>query len=100
MITATWKNQIIAQAKPEDTINIEGNVYFSPEDITASLLRESDHHTTCPWKGEASYFDIVVEDEINENAAWYYPEPKEGSIPQVGKDFSNYVAFWNGVIVE
>lgn len=96
---ALWNNTVIAEANNDDLIRIEGNWYFPPDAIKKEFFKESDHHTTCFWKGEASYYDIDVDGNINEGGAWYYPEPKEGSIERVKKDFSNYVAFWRGVEV-
>lgn len=94
-----WKDTVIAEAPKEQLIKIEGNWYFPPESINSEFYKESAHHTTCPWKGEASYYDVVVDGETNEFGAWYYPEPKDGSIERVGKDFSSFVAFWNGIQV-
>jgi len=96
---AIWKNEIIAEAPQEDLIRIEGNWYFPPKSLFWEYLRESDYSTTCHWKGEASYYDVVVAGERNDAAAWYYPEPKEGSVERVKKDFANYVAFWRDVEV-
>lgn len=89
---ATWNETLIAES--EDTIVVEGNHYFPPDAVRQEYLTESDHHTRCPWKGLASYYDIVVEGERNENAAWYYPDPKPDA-----EQIENYVAFWNGVEV-
>jgi uncharacterized protein (DUF427 family) len=94
---ALWNNQIIAEASQEELIRIEGNWYFPPEAINRTYFEESGHHTTCHWKGEASYYTIALRGEVNEFGAWYYPQLKEGSIERVGKDFTNYIAFWNGV---
>lgn len=96
---AIWNDTVIAEADKEDLIRIEGNWYFSPESIKKEFYRESDHHTTCFWKGEASYFDVVVDGDRNEFGAWYYAKPMDGSIEKVKKDFTNYVAFWNGIEV-
>lgn len=96
---AIWGNHTLAEANPEDLIKIEGNWYFPPKSLKWEFFEDSDHHTTCSWKGEASYYDIVVDGERNAFGAWYYPEPKEGSVERVKKDFANYVAFWNGVEV-
>lgn len=96
---AIWNNQTIAEAPQEELIKIEGNWYFPPSSIKSEFYKDSDHHTTCPWKGEASYYDIVIDDKVNEFGAWYYPEPKAGAIDRVGKDFARYVAFWNGIQV-
>jgi uncharacterized protein (DUF427 family) len=94
---AVWNNTVIAEASKDDLIRIEGNWYFPPESLKREYFTTSYHHTTCVWKGEASYYDIVVNSQTNEFGAWYYPEPKEGSIERVGKDFTDYVGFWNGV---
>lgn len=96
---AIWNNEIIAEAPKEDLIRIEGNWYFPPQAIKREFFRDSDHRTTCIWKGEANYYDVVGAEKINEFGAWYYPHPKEGSTDRVKRDFTNYVAFWNGVEV-
>ncbi len=96
---AIWKNTVIAEAPKEDLIRIEGNWYFSPDDINQEYFKDSDHQTVCHWKGEASYFDVVVDGQTNDFGAWFYDEPMDGSIERVGKDFTNYVAFWNGITV-
>ncbi len=96
---AVWNGTIIAEASKEDLIRIEGNWYFPPELVKKEYLKESDHHTTCFWKGEASYYDIEVNGETNLGAAWYYPQPMDGALERVKKDFTNYVAFWRGVEV-
>ncbi len=96
---ALWKNTTIAEAPQSDLVRIEGNWYFPPDSLSQEYFRPSDHHTICHWKGEASYYDVVVDGEVNDAAAWYYPQPKDGSIERVGKDFTNYVAFWRGVEV-
>lgn len=96
---AIWNNTTIAESPKEDLIRIEGNWYFPPDAIKSEYFKPSDHHTTCIWKGEASYYDVVVNGDTNEFGAWYYPEPKEGSVELVKKDFKDYVAFWNGITV-
>jgi len=96
---ATWNGTVIAQADESDLIKIEGNWYFPPESIDKQYYKDSDHRTECFWKGTAHYFDVVVNGDVNEGAAWYYPEPMDGSIERVKKDFSGYVAFWRGVEV-
>lgn len=96
---AVWNNEVIAEAPESDLIRIEGNWYFPPKSLNRQFFKDSDHHTTCHWKGEASYYDIVANGHTNDFGAWYYPEPKDGSIERVKNDFSNYVAFWNGVEV-
>jgi uncharacterized protein (DUF427 family) len=96
---AVWNNTVIAEATQDELIRIEGNWYFPPTSIQKEYFKDSDHHTTCFWKGEASYYDILVDGQTNEYGAWYYPVPKDGSIEKVKQDFTNYVAFWNGVEV-
>ena len=97
---AIWNDKVIAEADKKDLIYIEGNWYFPPDSVKQEYFKPNDQHTTCFWKGEASYYTIDVGGNTNEGGAWYYPKPMEGSIPKVGKDFSNYVAFWRGVKVE
>lgn len=96
---AKWNNKVVAEASKEDLILIEGNWYFPAESIKKEFFTESETHTTCPWKGLASYYNVVVDGVENKDAAWYYKVPKEGSVEKVGKDFANYIAFWNGVEV-
>lgn len=89
---AIWRHVTLAES--DATIVIEGNYYFPPDSVHREYLQESSTHTTCPWKGEASYYTIVVDDSVNQDAAWYYPEPKEAA-----KEIRGYVAFWKGVEV-
>lgn len=96
---ATWNGQTIAEAHDDKLIKIEGNWYFPPESIKKEFYKDSDLHTECFWKGTASYYDVIVDGKTNDGAAWYYPEPKDGSVERVKQDFSNYVAFWRGVEV-
>jgi uncharacterized protein (DUF427 family) len=92
---ATWHGQLLAEA-PADTVEIvEGNVYFPPAAVHRDLLRPSATHTVCGWKGTASYYDVVVDGEVNRDAAWYYPLTKGAA-----KHVEGYVAFWHGVTVE
>jgi len=90
---AIWNDRVLAES--DETIVVEGNHYFPPDSIKKEFFKESVQHTTCPWKGEASYHNVEVDGEVNENAAWYYPEPKEAA-----ENIKGYVAFWNGVEVE
>jgi uncharacterized protein (DUF427 family) len=92
-VKATWHNTTLAESN--ETVVIEGNHYFPPDSIRHDYFRASNEHTYCPWKGEASYYDIVVDGAVNPGAAWYYPEPKEAAANIKGR-----VAFWKGVIVE
>jgi uncharacterized protein (DUF427 family) len=94
---ATYNKQTIAQADKADLIYIEGNWYFPKSSIKADYYQPSNTHTSCFWKGEASYYNIVVDGQTNEDAAWYYPTPMPGATARVKKDFTNYVAFWRGV---
>ncbi len=87
---AIWKDKVLAESG--DTIIIEGNHYFPPESLKTEFFRTSSKLTTCHWKGLASYYDIVIDSEVNEDSAWYYPEPKEAA-----KEIGNYVSFWKGV---
>ena len=98
MAKATWNGATIAES--DETIRIEGNHYFPPASVSMEYLTPSSQHTICPWKGEASYYDLTVNGETNDAAAWYYPMPKDGATERVGQNFSNYVAFWHGVEVE
>ena len=87
---AIWHGAVIAES--DTTIEIEGNQYFPPESVNRQFLRESEHTSFCVWKGEASYFDIVVDDKVNAHAAWYYAEPMSAA-----RQIKNYIAFWKGV---
>ena len=89
---ATWKN--ITLAESEDTIVVEGNHYFPADSIKREHFVESATHTTCGWKGIASYYSVKVGDEVNRDAAWFYPDPKEAAANIKGR-----IAFWKGVTV-
>lgn len=89
---AIWKDTVLAESA--DTIVVEGNHYFPREAINPEYFLESSSHTVCPWKGMASYYDVVVYDDVNRNAAWYYPSPS-----QAAKQIEGYVAFWHGIRV-
>lgn len=97
---AVWNNKVIAEADKEDLIRIEGNWYFPPDSLKTEYVTSSDYETVCHWKGVANYYDINVDGQQNEAAAWYYGAPLEGSVERVGKDFTDYVAFWRGVEVQ
>lgn len=90
MATARWNKTVIAESS--DTVVVEGNHYFPLASVRADVLTASDKHTSCPWKGEASYYSILVDGQQNADAAWYYPEPKEAA-----KQIRDRVAFWHGV---
>ena len=94
MPTASWNGAVIAQATDEQVELVENNVYFPWSAVTQQYLRPSSHTTVCPWKGTASYYDLVVDGQTNANAAWYYPQPKDAA-----KQIAGHVAFWRGVSV-
>jgi uncharacterized protein (DUF427 family) len=87
---AVWNGHVIAES--DETVVVEDNHYFPPSSVNQSLLRESDTHSTCPWKGEASYYDVVAGDDVNTDAAWYYPNPKPAA-----NNIVDHVAFWKEV---
>ena len=89
---AIWNGAVLAQS--DDTVVVEGNHYFPADSIDASFFEDSDKHTTCSWKGEASYKTVVVDGERNADAAWFYPEPFEAA-----SMVTDQIAFWRGVEV-
>ena len=90
---ATWKGALLAES--DETVVVEGNHYFPADAVKREHFRESETHTVCPWKGTASYYDVVVGGDVNRDAAWYYPEPKDAA-----GQIKDRVAFWRGVKVE
>lgn len=93
MPKATWNGAILAQS--DDTEIVDGNHYFPPGSLRREHFQESDTHTVCGWKGTASYYHVVVDGKTNEDAAWYYPDPKSAA-----ENIKGRVAFWKGVVVE
>jgi uncharacterized protein (DUF427 family) len=93
MPRAVWNGALVAESDRCEIV--EGNHYFPPDAVRRELLRDSATHTVCGWKGTASYYDIVVDGQVNKDAAWYYPEAK----PAAG-NIRGYIAFWRGVKVE
>jgi uncharacterized protein (DUF427 family) len=89
---ARWNGAVIAES--DETVVVEGNHYFPADSVNKDYLRESTTHTTCGWKGVASYYDVVVDGQSNKDAAWYYPE----TLP-AAENIRGYVAFWKGVSV-
>ncbi len=89
---AIWKGAVIAES--DDTVVVEGNHYFPTSSLKQEHVQPSATHTTCGWKGAASYYDVVVGGAVNRDAAWYYPEPKDAA-----KQILDRVAFWHGVEV-
>lgn len=96
---AMWKGAVLAEAPQKELIRIEGNWYFPPRSLSREHFHGSPHQTECFWKGTASYYDVRVDGETNEAAAWYYGQPMPASLERVGKDYTDYVAFWRGVEV-
>jgi uncharacterized protein (DUF427 family) len=92
MKRASWNGVVIAES--DACVEVEGNQYFPAAAVKRDFLRASPTHTVCPWKGTASYYDVVVNGHTNKDAAWYYPETKPAADPITG-----YVAFWKGVTV-
>lgn len=87
---AIWNGVILAES--DDTVVVETNHYFPADSINNDYFQKNSNHSSCPWKGEASYYDIVVDGKTNPDAAWYYPEPKDAA-----KEIAGRIAFWRGV---
>ncbi|HEV7210317.1 MAG TPA: DUF427 domain-containing protein [Blastococcus sp.] len=92
MTTASWNGITIAES--DDIITVEGNAYFPRESVRDDVLRPSETHTWCPWKGTASYYSLEIDGQVNRDAVWYYAEPKDAA-----KEITGRVAFWKGVEV-
>lgn len=90
---AIWNGETIAEAK--DVEIVEGNVYFPEESVKMEFFRKSTSSSVCPWKGKASYYDVIVNGKTNKDAAWTYPEPKSKA-----SNIKNFIAFWNGVEIK
>lgn len=90
---AIWNGAVLAES--QETKVVEGNHYFPPESINKMYFETSNTHTTCPWKGAASYYSLQVDGKTNEDAAWYYPQPSA-----LAKGIKDHVAFWKGVSIE
>ncbi|OJT25023.1 DUF427 domain-containing protein [Archangium violaceum] len=93
MARAMWNGAVIAESNTYEVV--EGNIYFPREAVNREVLKDSTTHTTCPWKGVASYYDVEVDGKVNKDAAWYYPEPKDAA-----HNIRGHIAFWKGVQVE
>lgn len=93
MPKAIWNDTVLAESS--NCQIVEGNYYFPPDSINQQYFKESSTHTSCPWKGQASYYTIEIDGQQNKDAAWYYPQAKEKA-----KNIEGYVAFWRGVKVE
>ena len=92
LVKAIYNEQVIAES--DNTVVIEGNHYFPRNSVKENFLVMSDTHTTCPWKGVAYYYHVVVNGEKAEDAAWFYPHPKT-----LAESIKGYIAFWHGVKV-
>ena len=90
---AIWNGKVLAES--DNTEIVEGNHYFPPESLHQEYFQPSDKHTACPWKGLASYYTVVVDGKVNQDAAWYYPDPKPAA-----RQIKDRVAFWRGVEVK
>jgi uncharacterized protein (DUF427 family) len=90
---AVWNGKVVAES--DDLVLVEGNQYFPMEALDRQYVTYSNHKSTCPWKGQASYFSLLVDGELNQDAAWYYADPKPAA-----EEIKNRVAFWKGVKVE
>jgi uncharacterized protein (DUF427 family) len=95
MPKALWNGEVIAEASDDEVEIVENNVYFPIDKVNQEYLQESTHTSVCPWKGTASYYHLVVDGKINENAAWFYRQPSEKA-----KQIKDHVAFWRGVEVQ
>jgi uncharacterized protein (DUF427 family) len=93
MPKAIWNGVVLAESDRCEVV--ESNQYFPPDAIKKEYFQDSNTHTVCPWKGTASYYDIVVDGQVNKDAAWYYPDTKDAA-----KNIKGYIAFWRGVKVE
>lgn len=93
MPKAIWNGAVLAES--DETIVVEGNHYFPPHAIRGEHFQASETHTVCSWKGTASYYDVMVDGEVNRDAAWYYPTTKDAA-----NEITGYIAFWHGVTVE
>lgn len=87
---AIWNNKVIAES--DETVIVENNHYFPKESIQKEYFKQSETHTTCPWKGVASYYHLEVDGKENRDAAWYYPD-----VSELAKGIKGRVAFWKGV---
>ncbi|MBA3056718.1 MAG: DUF427 domain-containing protein [Gammaproteobacteria bacterium] len=89
---ASWNNTVIAES--DDTVLVEGNHYFPESSLKREFISFSNHKTSCAWKGQASYYTLIVNGDTNPDAVWYYPDPKPEAEMVRGR-----VAFWKGVTV-
>jgi len=90
---AVWNNTVVAES--DETVVIEGNHYFPAASVNKEFLIETDTHTTCPWKGQASYYTVSIHGEENPDSAWYYPNPSDAA-----SEIKDHIAFWKGIEVK
>lgn len=90
---AIWENTVIAES--DDTVLVEGNHYFPIESVNKEFLTASDSHSSCPWKGIASYYNVQIGNKKNDDAAWYYSDPKKSAMA-----IKDHIAFWKGVEIK
>ena len=93
MARAIWNGTVVAES--DKTVVVEGNHYFPADSVNTENFQGNEETSECPWKGTASYYDVVVDGEVNESAAWFYPAPKAEAA-----EIKDHVAFWKGVTVE
>lgn len=93
MPRAIWNGAVLAESNKIEIV--EGYYYFPPNTINPTFFQKSENHTVCPWKGVASYYDVVVNGQVNRGAAWYYPAPKPAA-----RHIGGYVGFWRGVQIQ
>ncbi len=93
MVRAVWNDVVLAES--DATVVVESNHYFPADSLVQQHFEPSDTHSVCGWKGTASYYTVIVGEERNPDAAWFYPEPK----PEA-ENIKGHVAFWKGVTVE
>jgi len=93
MAKAIWNGKVIAESNEYEIL--ERNIYFPVESVNKEFLADSNMHTVCPWKGTASYFDVVVDGQVNKDAAWYYSNPSDAA-----KNIKGHIAFWRGIKIE
>ncbi|MCH7972578.1 MAG: DUF427 domain-containing protein [Bacteroidetes bacterium] len=93
MAKAIWNGKIIAESNEYEIV--ERNIYFPAQSVKKEFLRSSDMHTVCPWKGTANYYDVVVDGQVNKDAAWYYESPSDAA-----SNIKGHIAFWKGVKIE
>lgn len=93
IMKAVWNNHVLAES--DNTVEVEGNQYFPKDSVNMEYFEDSPNRSECPWKGSAYYYHITINGNTNENAAWYYPDPKPAA-----SEIKNKVAFWKGVVIE